>query len=521
MPYNIPGRVRDLELTMRQTGLSFANLNITCVAAANDLVLTVKTDADANPSPGDPGFARFKSRTQASGLTVVKEIISTLTLTIPAAASLGSGNGEQIDIYPNLCLGSTGVELGATLEPTWTSGFTSATTAISGAATSRSAMYTTTSMVGGVSVIVLGRITITRGTNQWSNQPTTVFSTATPLVVRQFGPTPQSIPLRNQAGEVLTSHMHRMGGTSAADFTFSLLTRSGAAPSVESPVVLPFRSNTQNVFGFNYVSFTAATTILLVGGATLGMANGQEGYVYVWVAYNGTQKEIALSRVWKDITKLHSTTAISTSADSSEVIYTSATSMSNAALYPLGRMVMEYTTNDWSAVPALTPRNEEYIPDWKKTRDILQHSHCFATAATTWIVDVSDPTTYTWQEIIAILPASLTGSMGIPIQGLEEGDHITGFWLNGRVESGGNTVTVGDVLLVRVTYAAGSATQTTIKTFTSFNVSTDTLLSISNTLCFLDAPERVDQGDRFFLLVNGVTNASCEIRISNAVVRVN
>lgn len=519
---NIPGRVRDLELTMRQLGLSFINLNITCTSVSNDLVLAVKTDAGDDPSAGDPVIVRFRVTTSSITFPEIQEITSPLSLTMPAGASLAIGDGEAGTFQVALFLNSSGIQLAVTrIQNSFYSSPQTSVTAISAGADSITTTYATSGGSSGI-FTPIGLVTVTRGTNQWPNNPTVVFTTPNPLNIRDGAAQPRSIVMRNDSGNIISSRDHRFLYTPGTDFTLALQILAGSAPSFLGQVVLPFRSNTHSTSGLTFVPFTAATSITVVGGATLGFATGQEGFVYVWAAYDGTNKELAVSRTWKDITKLHSTTAVSTSADTSTAIYTSTTSMSNAALYPLGRICIEYTTNDWdAATPAFTPTVEEYVPDWLKTRDIFQAGPCVETGTAAWTIDVFVGTTYTWHDQIAVMPASNTGDTILPIAGLEQRDHITGFWLNGRVESAGNTVTVGDISLVKVTYAAASATRTVIKTFASFNVTTDTLLSVSNTLCLLDAPEPVTSGNRYYLEINGVTDVATEIYISNAVVRVN
>lgn len=160
----------------------FSNLRIDCVKdGSNNLVFSVVTQDGQTPSTSNPVRAAFRSLTQTSGAIDVVEITSAKTLTVPALGSLGVSNGAVADLYPVLVRDSvTGVQLGVIKNTHFAVlGSLASTTAVSTGSTSASVLYTTIA-VSNAATMNVGMVRITRGTNAWSNSPTTVMTTQFP-----------------------------------------------------------------------------------------------------------------------------------------------------------------------------------------------------------------------------------------------------------------------------------------------------------------------------------------------------
>lgn len=161
----------------------FENLRLNCVKdGSNNLVFSVLTADGQTPTTSAPLRVAFRSLTQTSGGTDVVEITSAVTLTVPAAGSLGVSNGAVADLYPMLSYTvAQGVQLSVINNINFASlGILTSTTAVSGSATSASTIYTTVAATSAAHINI-GMVRITRGTNAWSNSPTAVITTWKPM----------------------------------------------------------------------------------------------------------------------------------------------------------------------------------------------------------------------------------------------------------------------------------------------------------------------------------------------------
>jgi hypothetical protein len=108
----------------------------------------------------------------------------------------------------------------------------------------------------------------------------------------------------------------------SGNLTVTLRVKDGStSPSSTNKVGIGFRSSTLTTGGFSYVEATSGIDVTLPSGGTLGFNNSVTGYVYVYAINNAGTMELALSRsAVFDEGILHTTTAIGTGSDSSNVL---------------------------------------------------------------------------------------------------------------------------------------------------------------------------------------------------------
>ncbi len=140
-------------------------------------------------------------------------------------------------------------------------------------------------------------------------------------------------------------------GSSA--LTLALKGQDGNNPSATSPVAISFRSSTVTSGAYNQRRITAATSLVISSGSTLGHASAKNEWIYVYALDNAGTVELAVSSTLYDEGSVQSTTAEggAGAADSATVLY-STTARSNVPVRLLFRMKSNQTTaGTWAAVP--------------------------------------------------------------------------------------------------------------------------------------------------------------------------
>jgi hypothetical protein len=118
-------------------------------------------------------------------------------------------------------------------------------------------------------------------------------------------------------------------------------------PTGGSPVKIAFRSSTAGTGSLITRSATAATSVVVPSGATLGHASATASYIYVYAIDNAGTVELAVSSIYKDELTLHNTTAISSSSDADGFYSTSA--RTGVAVRLIGRLtITEATAGTWA-----------------------------------------------------------------------------------------------------------------------------------------------------------------------------
>jgi hypothetical protein len=138
---------------------------------------------------------------------------------------------------------------------------------------------------------------------------------------------------------------------SSDDLVVSLKNSSGTDPSVSEPVAFRMRHPTMTNGYSIPVNFSAASGITVPDGGSLGFDNAETGKAYIWAVYDGTNKDIGISRTqFHDESILHSTTTVGTGSDSESVIYTT-TGRTSAAIKLLAEITITRGTDIWDAAP--------------------------------------------------------------------------------------------------------------------------------------------------------------------------
>lgn len=143
-------------------------------------------------------------------------------------------------------------------------------------------------------------------------------------------------------------------GSSA--LTIALKTPAGADATAAAPLTLPFRSATLSSGAINVRKLTAAVSLVVSSGSTLGTANGVDAWLYVYALDNTGNIELAISGTYYGTQFIGSTTAEggAGAADSKTTIY-STSLRSSVSMRLLAAVRSNQTTaGTWAAVPVET-----------------------------------------------------------------------------------------------------------------------------------------------------------------------
>lgn len=136
--------------------------------------------------------------------------------------------------------------------------------------------------------------------------------------------------------------------------TLSLKNKAGQDPSAASPVVGAFRSTTDSSGLYDLVTQTAAASLTISSGSTLGSLSGELWALYVYLINNAGTLELAVSSTLIDTAeRVINTTAEggAGAADSINTIY-SATARSGVAARLIGKFIsIQATAGTWVTSP--------------------------------------------------------------------------------------------------------------------------------------------------------------------------
>lgn len=153
--------------------------------------------------------------------------------------------------------------------------------------------------------------------------------------------------------------------TAAANaLTVTLLGEDAAAPSSTNPVEVAFRSTTATTGTSTVRAATAATTVVVPDGATLGFIANESSYIYVYLIDNAGTIELAVSGSPQHTAETVSTTAIGTGSDTKATLY-STSARTNVSCRYLGKIFITTgaTPGQWPTPLALHSVTEE-PPVW-------------------------------------------------------------------------------------------------------------------------------------------------------------
>lgn len=143
--------------------------------------------------------------------------------------------------------------------------------------------------------------------------------------------------------------------------TIALKDKAGSNPSAGSAVTVAFRNATSATGDYSLVSTTAALSLVVSSGATLGMSSAISSFVYLYGLNNAGTMELAISTKKFDDNSIQSTTAMSGAATNAEILY-STTARSNMAIRLLARLaISETTAGTYTAVPTEVSLDNNFV----------------------------------------------------------------------------------------------------------------------------------------------------------------
>ena len=141
----------------------------------------------------------------------------------------------------------------------------------------------------------------------------------------------------------------------ASALTVKLVQKDGSSdPTGANTVDIAFRNTTITTGGYTVRSATAATSIIVPSGATLGTENGVGADIYIYAIDNAGAIELAVSRsFFSDEAVFISTVALSAASDSATVLYSTNARTSVPFRY-IGKIESNQTTaGTWAASPSI------------------------------------------------------------------------------------------------------------------------------------------------------------------------
>lgn len=149
-------------------------------------------------------------------------------------------------------------------------------------------------------------------------------------------------------------------GSSA--LTIALKNKAGSDPSGGDAVSISFRNATAATGDYVLRSVTAATSITVTSGATLGQRNAEDGYIYVYALDNAGTVELAVSTYLVPEHSIQSTTVMNSSSDDNYTFY-STTARTTKSVRLLARLTNNQTTaGTYSVVPTNITLGTYFIP---------------------------------------------------------------------------------------------------------------------------------------------------------------
>lgn len=198
----------------------------------------------------------------------------------------------------------------------------------------------------------------------WNAVPTyasgdTVYGSDGLLYISRIGSNQGNDPISDDANWRLLNDspglLNNAGFTAAVAtkvLTFALKTNDLTDPTATDKVVFSFRSSTLTSGQYDVVGAVAATSIVVPDGATLGFSAAATGFVYLYALNNAGTVELSVCGQLLDEAVLHTTVAISATADSASVLY-STTLRSNVPIRLMGRIKIETgaVAGEWDNAP--------------------------------------------------------------------------------------------------------------------------------------------------------------------------
>lgn len=143
-----------------------------------------------------------------------------------------------------------------------------------------------------------------------------------------------------------------VASVAASALTLAVKTLAGADPSVTDPVIFVFRNSTLSLGDYLVYRVTAALSIVVPSGATLGHVSAINQQLILYAIDNAGTPELAVATKYFDPSvRQQSTTAISAAATDPATIYSN-NARANVAWYSLARCISnQAVAGTWAAVP--------------------------------------------------------------------------------------------------------------------------------------------------------------------------
>lgn len=200
---------------------------------------------------------------------------------------------------------------------------------------------------------------------------------------------------------------------SAKALTIALKTKALATPSSADPVQIAFRNATATTGDYSVVSATAATSVVLPSGGTLGFTAAEDGLIYIYAINNAGTVELAIAKKSLfDESTTHDTTAIGTGSDSDSVLY-STSARTGVAVRLIGRIRITTgaVAGEWDNEDS---RIEAWTPSMKRTGDVVQRVHTQTGAVATTTTNIPrDDTIPLNTEGVEVMSKAITPTSSI------------------------------------------------------------------------------------------------------------
>ncbi|MFA6267776.1 MAG: hypothetical protein WC670_18920 [Pseudolabrys sp.] len=260
-------------------GISMVNGTLTESHAGGAVTFAIKTLAGADPSVADPVLVLVRSATAANGDYSMLTLTAATSLTVSSGSSLGTTNNAAFRLWlvgfddaGTFRLGVINAGLGVYAQQVVLPHFLSTSSAEGGAGNADSATtYYTGTAVASKPLAVLGYADYPAGlaaAGTWSVSPTTLqlYHAGIPLPG-----TDTAAGIRNNGFVLVNGKVETSVGASA--LTITIKTLAGFPPNVFDQVYVLFRNATAAAGDFSVMTLTAATTLTVSSGSTLGTAN--------------------------------------------------------------------------------------------------------------------------------------------------------------------------------------------------------------------------------------------------------
>lgn len=214
------------------------NVGLTASVGSNQLTVTFKTGAGADPTAAAPSYITFRSATSTTGTPVRRAITAAVAaVVVPNTATLGHISAVDQYIWIYACDNAGTVEIALSGVTLFDDSIVASTTAVSAGATSPGVLYTRTGVtLSNVPIKLIGRITVQEATaGTWATAPTVIcvnptpfpamsdWTSYTPTMGAGFGTcTNVSFKWKREGSDLLVKGTYTTGTTANAVYSITL-----------------------------------------------------------------------------------------------------------------------------------------------------------------------------------------------------------------------------------------------------------------------------------------------------------